>query len=227
MKNVLASQELEAVFARSIDAELNAAIASAPPFAPSPAFEERMDRLLAKEKRLSHRLVNAAWKRALIAAVLIIMLLAIVSCAVPAIRRTIAGFFIKDYSNHFEFISPDDLRGSIETEYGFDPVPEGYKLEIHYQSTQKVNTYYCNDEGYHLSLDQYGTPNLSMNIDNERSDFTESEINGIKIYCGIGKNNLGFDVYWVNDGYLFCFGSDAPFDEQWMVEVFLTIKPIE
>lgn len=109
----------------------------------SPAFLHNMQRLVAKTQRAGWYYVNTALKRAVLVAILA-ALLATTALAIPAVRETIIGFFVRDQHVCYDvsFASGNDnAPETIETVMRPTYIPESFSLD--FTSISKLGTAFC------------------------------------------------------------------------------------
>lgn len=196
-------KELANAYGEVIDAEIEATLASADPDMPelSPEFKKKMEELIRtgkpnnKKKGLSKR-----GKRILLIAIAAVLALTLTACAVKE-WESIAGFFVKIFSDHVEYSDPEVTKDSIEEEYGLVPIPEGFK------ATNSTMTDTCNTivymDGYQhaIVLIQGAKGYNNDSIDNEHGDFSEYCIGGktVRVYYSATSAQAA----WVDNGYYF------------------------
>ena len=207
--------ELADSYEQNIDREIDAAIAEAEanPHVFSERFEKIMEELIrtgkpdkprgedysysvTKKKKISKKGL-----RVLLIAAAIIIALTAVACAVPEIRESIAGFFVRIFSDHAEYSNPDITKESIEEEYGLVPMPEGFSIVEKSISNSDLIVIYADENGTLLSFVQSINSDLSHSVDSEQGEFIEQIINGnlVRIYY----STTSVQASWVEDGYYF------------------------
>ncbi len=208
-------KELAKAYEEATNAELDAVIAEAKKNPPvfSDRFEKSMEEMIktgkpdklwsddysdsgAKTKKLSKR----GLKVLLIAAAVLLALTA-VACAVPEIRESIAGFFVRIFGDHVEYSNPDITKESIEEEYGLVPVPAGYKIIKKTTTKTDLVVIYSDPDGIVMSFVQSVNPQLSYSLDSEHGEVFEHAINGkiVRVYLSVNS----VQASWVEDGYYF------------------------
>lgn len=184
----------------------------------SAGFEEQMNEFIRtgkpnnKNKGLSKR-----GKRILLIAIAAVLALTLTACAVPEIRESIAGFFVKIFSDHVEYSDPDVTKETIEEEYGLVPIPEGFEVTSA-TCTDTCNTIiYMDDDQCAIALVQGAKGYNNDSIDNEHGVFSEYIIGDktVRVYY----SEVNAHAAWVDNGYYF-FLSCAQFIE---LQDFLTL----
>lgn len=189
----------------------------------SDRFERRMDRLIRAESRATWRFFNTNPRRLVIIAVVLLMALFAVACSVPEIRESIAGFFVRMFSDRAQISSSNITKTIIEEQYGLDPIPDGFSVYKFINSQNYSRIEYHNNESDVIVLHQYADLNISSIIDNEE-EYIEYSIDETEVLVSCG-NDYSMAV-WIEDGYLFylIYPSTVEFD------VFITwiesVKPV-
>lgn len=182
----------------------------------SEAFEKRMSDFFSG-KDAQRKKAKSNPKRWLIVAIAAVLLLAAVACAVPEVRRSIAGFFIRIFGDHVEYTDPAVTKDRIEEEYGLVPIPEGFVGNISVRTDSIMVTDYTNNNGNIISLQQAALKGHKDLIDNENGMFTEEEINGkmIRIY----RSKDAAQASWTENGYYFSLSALYPVNETFFREM--------
>ncbi|MCR5808620.1 MAG: DUF4367 domain-containing protein [Clostridiales bacterium] len=183
------------------EAEALAAEAEKEPHVFTKRFEERMAELIRTGKPNNRKGLSKRGRRILLIAAAAVLVLAAVACAVPEIRESIGGFFVKIFGDHVEYTDPDITRNSIEEEYGLVPIPEGFEETSVTRGDLIVISTYESSSGVSLSLIQSADPNQNDSIDNEHGEFFETEIG--KKLVRIHMSDYGTQASWIEDGYYF------------------------
>lgn len=167
----------------------------------SDGFERRMDGLIRSESRASWRFVNTNPKRLVIIALAILVTSFAVACAVPEIRESIAGFFVKMFSDHAEIEITDTIRERIDDIYELDPVPDGFSLS--HKTADEINVYleYMDYNGNVIFLDQRAMDVASIGFDNSSAAYCERSINGKSVLILFSDSYA--QAFWEEEGYLF------------------------
>ncbi|MBO4849004.1 MAG: DUF4367 domain-containing protein [Clostridia bacterium] len=208
---------------KSIDADLAADCASAEQECPafSEGFEQRMNDFFAKER--SERKKNGARpRRWLIIAIAAAVALAATACAVPRIRESIAGFFVKIFSDHVEYTDPAITKDSIEEEYGLVPIPEGFTISDFKVEGTELRVIYTDDGNNTLKLLQSANKHLSQNVNSEWGSFSERRIGEKTIR--ICYSDKGAQASWIENGYFFSLTYPSQVDFDVFVEWVASVK---
>ena len=209
-------------YGKAMDAEYDAILAEeeTEPHQFSERFEEKMNDLIngdaSEKKGASRRRLRPIW---LIAAA--VLLLAATACAVPSIRKSIAGFFVRMFGDHVEYTDPDITKDHIEEEYGLVPIPEGFVEDNILRTEVSITTFYENADGESLVLLQSAYKDTSEVLDSEHGEFYEYSTGGKTIRV------LNSDEYikaaWIDNGYYFSLTFNAPIEkdvfEKWITAI--------
>ena len=217
-------KELAKAYEEATNAELDAVIAEAKKNPPvfSDRFEKSMEEMIktgkpdklwgedysdsgAKKKKLSKR----GLKVLLIAAAVLLALTA-VACAVPEIRESIAGFFVRIFSDHVEYYDPTVTKDRIEELYGLVPIPEGFSVIKTLKTDYDVITTYINDNNS-IVLQQSANKNVSSLIDSEGSVFSDCIVGGKHVRLCVSNNFA--QASWSENGYYFIINYTSSINE--------------
>ena len=212
-------EELAEYCGSLIDADIEAALAAAEkePIVPSKRFEKRMAALIGTDKKAS----SARIKRIVIIAAAALLVLALAACAVPKVRESVAGFFVKVFGDHVEYTEPDITKERIEEEYGLVPIPEGFELSKVESNDSGMVTLYSDKNNTHIVLIQGTKNSVAQSIDNELGEIYEYRVGDTTVLVRYGEQNA--QASWIRDGYYFSLIYDFPVEitvfEQWIASV--------
>ena len=215
-------KELANAYGEVIDAEIEATLASAEPDMPelSPEFRKKMEELIRTGKPNNKKGLSKRGKRILLIAIAAVLALTLTACAV-AEWESIAGFFVKIFSDHVEYSDPNVTKERIEEEYGLVPIPEGFSVASYAGLYASVQTQYFSEEFGTIQLVQGAKGAINSLVDNEHGSFSEYSIGGktVRIY----SSDLGASASWVENGYYFILSCDSPVElgvfESWIERI--------
>ncbi|MBR3381702.1 MAG: DUF4367 domain-containing protein [Clostridia bacterium] len=192
-------------------------------------FEKRMDEFFANQADGGKKKIKR--RRWILVAVAAVLALAATACAVPEIRESIAGFFIRTFGDHEEYSDPRVTKERIEEEYDLVPVPEGYVCTYEARLEKDLQKNYTDDDGNIIQFSQSCADYISSSTDNEHGEFFEKEIGGkiVRIHYvhDVEGGYFGAFAAWVENGYYFelVYGCEIELEvfEQWVASV--QIKP--
>lgn len=177
----------------------------------SPEFEESMQKIIDELDRSERKYVHVGHRRirrALLVAVVAVMLLGLVACAVVLTKPSITWNETQNDASGtlditFDVEYPEDTE--IPTE--FEPVkpkkPWGYKITKEQLSSFSLHMTYENRNGQTIMYSQDGNlESIGIGLDNEEAIFFETTINGHKgySYSKLGNNALSWSdgIYFYN-----------------------------
>lgn len=218
-------------YGEMLDAEIDAILASAPKEQHifSDGFEKKMNALInnagsdedgcktEESVPVKRRKVRKLW---LIAAA--ILALAAAACAVPEVRKSIAGFFIKTFSDHVEYSNPDITKTSIEEEYELNPIPEGFSVAYYNNIGSDMIVQYMDADETMIELLQSANKNGVETVDSERGDFTYHTVRGIEVRLYSG--DAGSVAVWIENGYYFSLLYTKPMDQELLEHIMSLVK---
>ena len=216
-------KELADAYGEIIDVEIEAAIAEAKnePHEFSPKFKKQMEELIRTGKPNNKRGLSKRGKRILIIAIAAVLALVTTACAIPEIRESIVGFFVKVFNDHVEYSDPDVTKETIEEEYGLVPIPEGFIIIDTLRAEASMVITYSDDEQNCIVFTQLAGRQASESVDSDHGSFSEYELNGKKVRIKQGEDDA--HAAWVQDGYYFSIDYPASIDletfESWIVSV--------
>ena len=214
-------EEFAALLAKSIDEEFESILAGTEEEHEfSPEFEAKMNELFSDAR--AKEMPKVRPKRWLLIAIAAVLLLAATACAVPQVRESIAGFFVKVFGDHVEYTDPAVTKERIEEEYGLLPIPEGFAVESVVDGAVTRITTYRNVNEDEIVLIQSVDPAQINSIDNEYGTSEEIDISGdiIRIY----SSDYFAQASWVKEGYYFSLTYNAPISSESFVNLICSVK---
>lgn len=167
----------------------------------SKKFEKKMDRLIRTEKKVYWRFVNTAYKKAIIAAVVITLLLT-GALSVSAVRKSIVNFITKIYETFVSFNIDGEGTNEILYEYKFSSIPDGFKETNSLKNPAAIEHEYTNDIGEKIKLTQGVTDGFALSIDNEHGSLSKITVKDIKVYVYVHESGRFTSAQWLTeDGY--------------------------
>ena len=211
----------------------------------SDAYKASIDKLTHKSSRKTWKYVNRAWKRVLIAAILMFLLAATAVAAVPALREGLIRFFIHDdgivYS--FEFAQEDIEHApkKIQTYYAPSQIPNQFSLVDEVLLPEEAHRYYMDDSGNVLDYRQFVlwayTPDLlapdgvatRFGVSSEKVTVETVIIQGYEvkvIHIQTPNDTEDVEILWTDHEYFFAVGSpEINFEE--IGRIIGSMAPIE
>ena len=167
----------------------------------SKSFEKKMNKLIAKNNRIS-LYTRRKISKALIAAIIAIIVLFTGLMSVSASREKIIEFVENVLSQYTQLELSEDspeIPDTIETAYTISNIPEGFKLKQYVLEETGVFAIWQNDKGEEIVLRQ-DILNADFSIDNE-SKYEKTTINGYPAY--IYGDKLTHFISWSDGEYWF------------------------
>ncbi len=183
----------------------------------SPAFHEKMQRLLMLRKRGFYVLFGTAGRR--VASILVAVLLALTTAtvSVKALRESVLHFFAEVFDTHTQVTFVDETPDiNVPVETVFEPrtptyIPEGYVMEQETKLEAAYIVVYVNGDGSKLRYKQFPKGSGDMQVDTE--DIVYEEIR-IDEYIGITYCNKGFTyIVFSDERYTYTLSGVISMDE--------------
>lgn len=176
-------------------------------------YEDKMQKLIAKQKSSYWQYTNTAAKRLLIAAAVLIAILSS-AMTVPAVREPVIEFVITKYEEFSSYFAKDtgnpQFPEEIEKVYMPQYMPDGFELSdtvSHNTANTVIWKNYTTNETIMLVQNLVY---LQSNLNTENVQTTEFLIDDLKI---VTYSNNGESVYlWNNHNYSFILMADDSFD---------------
>lgn len=164
-------------------------------------FNKKMDKLICSEKKSYWRFVNTAYKKAILVAVIIAIMLSCV-LSVSAVRKSIINFIVEIYETHFSFKIDGEGANEILYEYKFSSIPQGFTETNVLKDPGKIEHEYTNDIGEKIELTQDITDGFVLKIDNEHGTLSEILVKNVKVYIYVHESGEFTSAQWTTeDGY--------------------------
>ncbi len=167
----------------------------------SERFNMKMEKFFGEVEYDNTYHLSKAKRTSFALAVAIIMLFAGL-ISVSAIREPIVNFIIEQYETFIEFSFSGDTSKSIEYEYTFSSLPDGFEEIVRQVSDGSIYKEYLNEETAELiSLHQTVTEENKINLNNEQGEIITESINGSQVYIYKHKNNGYIQANWISKTY--------------------------
>lgn len=167
----------------------------------SEKFNKKMNKLLKKiENNNMHSMPRAKRNVLVLIAAILIIFAGLMS--VSAVREPVVNFAIEKFETYFDFLFTGDISVSIEYEYTFSQIPDGFTETNIYVSEGTINKEYSNlDTGDIIIFQQSVTDGNVLSIDNEHGQITTERIDGMQIYIYEGLNQDFTQANWISKTY--------------------------
>lgn len=204
-------KELADAFGEIIDAEIESALSEAgsEQHEFSPKFKKQMEELIRTGKPNNKAASRRSARRIVLIAIAAVLALALAACAIPQVREFIAGFFVQHKDDHDEYSSPDVTKDYIEEEYGFESLPEGFKLVYETKGNNYLEALYADDSGNVIMFRQSANKINEDSVDTEHGETFIHNIGEKEVL--IHYSEVGARATWIENGYYFSldYGSNV------------------
>lgn len=187
----------------------------------SASFEERMEKIIKKDRSFFWKFVNTASKRAAVVAV-VCMALILTACSVPAIREPIVRFIVEifDGGNVYDF--EGDITDTISQKYEMTFVPDGFTLIDTFACDGGITYTYENESGKKILFDQAITDGTFLSVDNENGTYKIIEVAGHETHLYFrGTTSVAF---WIEDVYFFQITSNDSITEETLIKMVESVE---
>ncbi len=190
----------------------------------SKKFERKMDKLIRTEKKVYWRFVNTAYKKAIIAAVVITLLLT-GALSVSAVRKSLVHFITEIYETFVSFAIDGEGTNEILHEYMFSSIPDGFTETNALKNPAAIEHEYTNDIGEKIELTQGVTDGFVLSIDNEHGTLSEITVKGFTVYVYVHESNTFTSAQWTTeDGYVLTLSYEGETDIDTMIALIESIE---
>ena len=176
----------------------------------SAEFEQKMRKLINREKKPYYYLINTVGKRVACIILAALITLTSVTFGVKAIREAVIDFFVETFEK-FSIVGfkDEDIPENnkiIETYYAPTYIPEGYELKKDKRMVTYRRMRYESNEGY-IEFNQDIMQRISMYIDTETSQLEEIMILGNRAFCLLKGESVS--IYWNDEQYSYFIRSES------------------
>jgi len=187
----------------------------------SKRFERRMARLVARQRKPYYPIINRPWKRALLAAV-IALLLIFAAMSVSAVRERVIAFFVEVYEFFSTVVVKNDpaIKAVNDRAYLITELPEGFELRRSEHFDGNVRLEYWNQEGNGFFFRQYSPNAIQLTIDTENIGLEEIALKGVTGYYYGNKENG--NLFWHDGDYTLWLTGDL--DKEALVRAALSVR---
>lgn len=195
-------------------------------FEPSDRYQNSMDRLLRKEKRIAWQLIRTK-KRKLVALLIAALLIFSLTFSISALRDPIIEYAVSVYETftHFFFAeSPDTNQSPITTEYTLTHLPDDYEESLYLKNEGYIQRQWKKGDAY-LSFTQSIKAGSSVHLDTEESPVEMLETENQLYYYTKSKGMYFF--IWTTDDYAFHFTCGEEIGWENILSILEGIKPMQ
>ena len=178
----------------------------------SQRFQEEIQRITKKSESTAWRVWQTPVKRAVLIAILIMVMLVTVACAVPAIRNAIIDFFIVEdktaYGITFHPYDAANVPCTIENIYVPTLEPEGYTRVLKECDDSKVEYAWINEYDEYVYYRQAlvcqdATDSTWVSIDAEGTNRTTKNTNGYLVEIISNEAAHQYVAVWTDNRYIY------------------------
>lgn len=183
----------------------------------SPAFHEKMQRLLILRKRGFYTLFGTVGRQ--VASILVAVLLALTTAtvSVKALRESVLHFFAEVFDTHTAVTFVDETPNidvPVKTVFELRTpsyIPEGYAVEKEIKLEAMYSVSYVNEMGNKIRYKQFPKGSMEFQTDTEGTQYTEIAVNE---YIGITYCNKGLTyIVFSDERYTYTLSGAVPSDE--------------
>ena len=169
-------------------------------FAFSKKFEQKMQKLIVRQKKSYWKYVNTAKKRV---AVVVISLLSMLMLAMSNedVRASMLQWCENVYEEYIHYYFEGKTTKRIEHEYYLEKIPDGFEIVNSSKNEKWISTEYKNEVGDIICFEQSLSEKYELHIDNERLNWSSVIIGESEVKLFESEYIKG--ALWVEDGYVF------------------------
>ena len=174
----------------------------------SDRFTQKMEKLIARQKKPYWEYVNTVGKKIAIVAILVLSI-AVTAFRNEEVRASMLQWCEDIYGEYIRYYFEGDTTKVIEHEYQLTKIPEGFERVYDQRDIETVVIGYENEVGDYIQLEQYATDGYETYIDNENGEWS-TEIIGNKEVI-LADYGTQMSAMWNEDGYfmfLIYYGCD-------------------
>lgn len=187
----------------------------------SPEFEQRIAKLIQKEKSVFWHFVNTASKRAA-AIIIVLVMLFTTACSVKAIREPLVRFLTEVHETFTEYFFDGEKTTAITKKYQISVIPNGFTEESAVETAEVVNSVFKNAQGNSIHFTQAITDKTNIFVDGEKVN--SKTITVAEHEATLYSQDGILFAMWTHDGYYFevvCYGD---FSEADVISLIQSVK---
>ncbi len=166
----------------------------------SPKFEQRIAKLIQKEKNFFWHFVNTASKRVAVI-VLVSVMLFTTACSVKAIREPLVRFLTEAYETFTEYFFDGEKTVAITEQYQIAAIPNGFIEESTFATDTIITVVYQNTQNDSIHFTQSVTDETTIYVDAEQGNSKTITISEHEVHL-YSQEGVLFAI-WIHDGYYF------------------------
>ncbi len=164
----------------------------------SEKFEQKMKKLIVRQKKSYWKYVNTAKKRVAIA---VISLLSVLMVALnnEEVKASMLQWCENVYQEYIHYYFEGGTTRVIEHEYQLTMIPEGFEKVYELKDQETIVSGYENASGDYIQLEQYVTEDFETYIDNEKGKWSTVTIGDKEVKLCEHIDLMA--AMWIEDGY--------------------------
>lgn len=188
-----------------------------PDYSISPAFQENMDRLLRKGRRVEKRktFLRSFGRIAAVLLLVVTVSFAGLMTVSASVREKVLQVVSQVFSDHTQYNYSGSQEDAALPELQLDALPEGFKVLSDEQLEQQSRQLHCeNDSGNYLDIDISVLPANGFGthlIDTEKAQVSVQVLQGIEVTV-VSKNGWNI-LFWTEDSAVFTVESNLKLPE--------------
>ena len=188
-----------------------------PDYSISPAFQENMDRLLRKGRRVEKRktFLRSFGRIAAVLLLVVTVSFAGLMTVSASVREKVLQVVSQVFSDHTQYNYSGSQEDAALPELQLDALPEGFKVLSDEQLEQQSRQLHCeNDSGNYLDIDISVLPANGFGthlIDTENAQVSVQVLQGIEVTV-VSKNGWNI-LFWTEDSAVFTVESNLKLPE--------------
>ena len=184
-------------------------------------FQQKMDKLIARQKKVYWEYVNTAKKRVAIVAIICLSAF-ITACTNPEFREPIIRQMEELEGTMRQYFVEGNMKEMIERVYILSNIPDGYQVVFEYGNSMWNMVRYQDDEGNKIELSQYASDQHNYNVKDEIVNEYCVKIRNADIM--IFEYSDSMRAIWIEDGYSMSLIYEGCTNVDVMVEMIEEIK---
>lgn len=165
----------------------------------SDKFTQKMEKLIARQKKPYWEYMNTAGKKIAIVAILVLSITVTVFSN-EEVRASMLRWCEDVYEEYIEYFFQGDTTTEIFHEYQLTSIPSGFDKVSQIEDVGIRIVKYSNDEEDIIKFEQYATKGYSYVVDNEKAKVSTITVRGIEVKLYEYEREL-MGAMWVEDGY--------------------------
>ena len=164
----------------------------------SEEFEQKMKKLIERQKKSYWKYVNTVAKRVAVVALLVLSV-AMMVLSNEEVRASMLQWCKDVYEEYIYYYFEGDTTKVIEYEYQLMGIPEGVEKVYEYRDSEIVTISYENQAGDYIDFRQQVTEDFDIYVDNEKGKWSTVIINNKDVKLFDYTTLMG--AMWIEDGY--------------------------